>query len=108
VTFLDGSSSKLSGSAKDWVFLHQCGVRIASGDYVFRNRVYSPSLGKWLSNDPLGFNTGDPGWFRAYKNNPISKLDPSGLWSLGGAFGRMVIGGGVGAGVSAPLFGIGA
>ena len=79
LTFRGGSSSKLSGSAKDWLFLHQCGERIASGDYEFRNRVYCPSLGKWLSNDPLGFNAGDPGSFRAYKNNPTQSLIPVGF-----------------------------
>ena len=59
--------------------MHQCGERIASGDYEFRNRVYCPSLGKWLSNDPLVFNTGDPGSFRAYKNNPTQSLIPVGF-----------------------------
>ena len=39
VTFRDGSGSTLSGSAKDWVFLHQGGERIAAGNYEFRNRV---------------------------------------------------------------------
>jgi hypothetical protein len=52
VTFRDGSCSTLSGSAKDWVFLHQGGERIAAGDYEFRNRVYSPSLGRRLSMIP--------------------------------------------------------
>jgi len=59
--------------------LHQGGERIAAGDYEFRNRVYSPSLGRWLSNDPLGFNAGDQNWYRAVGNNPGNGLDPSGL-----------------------------
>ncbi len=79
VTFRDGSGSTLSASAKDWVFLHQGGERIAAGDYEFRNRVYSPNLGRWLSNDPLGFNAGDQNWYRAVGNNPGNGLDPSGL-----------------------------
>jgi len=79
VTFRDGSGSTLSGSAKDWVFLHQGGERIAAGDYEFRNRVYSPSLGRWLSNDPLGFDAGDQNWYRAVGNNLGNGLDPSGL-----------------------------
>ena len=89
VTFRDGSGSTLSGSAKDWVFLHQGGERIAAGDYEFRNRVYSPSLGRWLSNDPLGFDAGDQNWYRTIGNNPGNGNDPSGLiWPilvLGGA-----------------------
>jgi len=79
VTFRDASGSTLSSSAKDWVFLHQGGERIAAGDYEFRNRVYSPSLGRWLSNDPLGFDAGDQNWYRAIGNNPGNGLDPSGL-----------------------------
>jgi len=79
VTFRDGSGSTLSSSAKDWVFLHQGGERIAAGDYEFRNRVYSPTLGRWLSNDPLGFEAGDQNWYRAIGNNPGNGNDPSGL-----------------------------
>ena len=45
VTFRDSSGSTLSNSAKDWIFLHQGGEKIAAGDYEFRNRLYSPSLG---------------------------------------------------------------
>jgi|694.fasta_scaffold14832_9 RHS repeat-associated protein len=78
-TFRDGSGSTLSASAKDWVFLHQGGERVAAGDYEFRNRVYSPNLGRWLSNDPLGFNAGDQNWYRAIGNNPGNGLDPSGF-----------------------------
>jgi RHS repeat-associated protein len=59
--------------------LHQGGEKIAAGDYEFRNRVYSPSLGRWLSNDPLGFEAGDQNWYRAIANNPGNGNDPSGL-----------------------------
>ena len=79
VTFRDGSGSTLSGSAKDWVFLHQGGERIAAWDYEFRSRVYSPSLGRWLSNDPLGFGAGVSNFYAMESNNPLNKLDPSGL-----------------------------
>ena len=79
VSFRDSGGSTLSGSAKDWVFLHQGGERIAAGDYEFRNRVYSPSLGRWLSNDPLGFEARDQNWYRAVGNNPGNGGDPSGL-----------------------------
>ena len=79
VTFRDASGSTLSGSAKDWIFLHQGGEKIAANDYEFRNRLYSPTLGRWLSNDPLGFEAGDQNWYRAIGNNPGNGLDPSGL-----------------------------
>ena len=79
VTFRDSTGSTLSNSAKDWVFLHQGGEKIAAGDYEFRNRVHSPTLGRWLSNDPLGFEAGDQNWYRAIGNNPGNGMDPSGL-----------------------------
>ena len=42
-----------------WRYLHQCGrLHPATGLYNFRNREYSPSLGRWLQNDPLGFDEG--------------------------------------------------
>ena len=114
VTFRDSTGSTRSNSAKDWIFLHQGGERIAAGDYEFRNRVYSPSLGRWLSNDPLGFEAGDVNVYRFVVNSPICSSDPSGLgpvdflWGVGeGAVGGLV-GGLVIAGISTVSAPIGA
>ncbi len=83
VTFRDASGSALSGSSKDWVFLHQGGEKIAAGYYEFRNRVYSPTLGRWLSNDPIGFSAGDLNLYRYVGNGPDNRLDPTGeIWPL--------------------------
>ena len=79
VTVRDGSGAVIAGSAKDWVFLHQGGEQIAAGDYDFRNRAYSPSLGRWLSNDPIGFEAGDNNWYRYEGNDPGNGADPEGL-----------------------------
>jgi RHS repeat-associated protein len=88
VTFRDASGAVIGSSAKDWVFLHQGGEKIAAGDYEFRNRVVSPTLGRWLSNDPIGFSAGDVNTYRALTNNPILQVDPTGeippLLILGG------------------------
>jgi len=78
-TVRDGSGDVIAGSVKDWVFLHQGGEQIASGDYDFRNRAYSPSLGRWLSNDPIGFEADDNNWYRYEGNDPGNRLDPEGL-----------------------------
>jgi RHS repeat-associated protein len=82
VTFRDASGSATSGSSKDWVCLHQGGEKIAAGDYEFRNRIYSPTLGRWLSNDPIGFSAGDVNTFRYVGNGPGNGLDPSGLETI--------------------------
>ncbi len=80
VTFRDASGSVINSSVKDWIFLHQGGEKIAAGDYEFRNRVYSPTLGKWLTNDPLGFDAGDGKTYRYVENAPVVENDPTGLF----------------------------
>src|SRR5262249_30234567 len=42
-----------------WVYLHQGGryerYSDAAGLYLFRNRDYSPTLGRWVEQDPAGY-----------------------------------------------------
>jgi RHS repeat-associated protein len=78
VTFRDGSGSTISVSTKGWDILHQGAKADIIGDYDFRNRVYSPTLWRWLSNDPLGFEAGDVNTFRYVGNGPGNGLDPLG------------------------------
>jgi len=59
------------------------------------NRWYDPNLGKWISQDPIGFAAGDANLYRYVGNSPTIATDPSGLetwWEK--LFGR-------------PLFGLG-
>ena len=79
VTFRDASGSVISASTMDWLFLHQGGQTDSIGNYDFRNRVYSPTLGRWLTNDPIGFSAGDVNTFRYVGNGPGNGLDPFGL-----------------------------
>jgi len=79
VTFRDVSGASLGASAKDWLFLHQGGQTDSIGNYDFRNRVYSPTLGRWLTNDPLGFDAGDVNFYRYVGNGPGNGLDSFGL-----------------------------
>jgi len=44
------------------------------------NRWYDGPTGQWLSEDPIGFDAGDPNLRRYVGNNPISRTDPTGLW----------------------------
>ncbi len=48
------------------------------GIYDYRNRMYSPLLGRFLQNDPLGFDAGDNNLYRYCGNNPTNASDPDG------------------------------
>ena len=43
------------------------------------NRWYDPNLGKWISQDPIGFAAGDANLYRYVGNSPPNATDPSGL-----------------------------
>jgi RHS repeat-associated protein len=74
--------------------------------YDYRNRMYSPALGRFVQSDPIKFSARDFNLYRYVFNNPVNNSDPGGLecctwWQqsvcagLGGAGG--VIGGAIGA-----------
>ncbi|QMU30142.1 RHS repeat protein [Adhaeribacter radiodurans] len=52
------------------------------GLYDFRNRMYSPSLGKFLQLDPIRFDARDYNLYRYVGNNPLNNVDPFGLKTL--------------------------
>jgi RHS repeat-associated protein len=75
-------------SAFGWVYLHQGGryerYSDASGLYLFRHRDYSPTLGRWMQQDPIGYAAGDSNLYRYVGNNPTNITDPNGLrWTWG-------------------------
>lgn len=41
--------------------------------------MYDPSIGRWLTPDPIGFDGGDPNLYRFVGNSPTNSTDPSGL-----------------------------
>jgi RHS repeat-associated protein len=52
----------------------------ATGLQYNRDRYYDPASGRWLTQDPLGFDAGDSNLYRYVKNHPTNGTDPSGLW----------------------------
>jgi RHS repeat-associated protein len=81
VTVLDANWNTRAGSQYAWRYLFQGGrYDSATGYYHFGARDYSPSLGSWLEQDPLGLGAGDPNVYRFVGGNPVNATDPSGLF----------------------------
>lgn len=49
-----------------------------SGLYYFRARYYDPQVGRFISQDPLGFSAG-ANFYSFVSNNPVNGWDPLGL-----------------------------
>jgi RHS repeat-associated protein len=79
VTVVNASWSELSGSTYYWQYLHQGGrLDLVDGLYSFRNRDYSPVLGRWVSMDPIQYLSKDRNLYRYVDSNPLMYLDPIG------------------------------
>ena len=53
-------------------------VDSATGLYYARNRNYSPTLGRWINQDPAGYING-ANTYQFVMSNPVNRMDPSGL-----------------------------
>jgi len=53
-----------------------------SGLYYYRARYYDPAIGRFLQEDPIGFEGGDVNLYGYVWNNPTTFVDPYGLWGL--------------------------
>jgi RHS repeat-associated protein len=47
-------------------------------DY-YRARYYDSGVGRFISEDPIGFGAGDANLYRYVGNSPVNAIDPSGL-----------------------------
>jgi RHS repeat-associated protein len=86
-TVLDANFNVRSSSSYGFVNGFQ-GLRLdtVSGNYYARNRVLSPTLGRWTQADRIGFGGEDTNLYRLQSNSPIDNLDPNGLavyWASG-------------------------
>jgi len=52
-----------------------------TGLYYYRARYYAPDLGRFISEDPLGFGGGDANLYAYVGNRPTSANDPLGLYN---------------------------
>jgi RHS repeat-associated protein len=51
----------------------------AAGLNATHYRWYSPTIGRWVTMDPMGYTAGDINLYRFASNSPISRRDPTGL-----------------------------
>jgi RHS repeat-associated protein len=51
---------------------------VETGLQYNRARYYDAATGRWISQDPLGFDAGDSNLYRYVNNNPANASDPSG------------------------------
>ena len=48
------------------------------GLYYYKARWYSPTVGRFLETDPIGYGDG-VNWYAYVGNNPLNRMDPMGL-----------------------------
>ncbi len=53
------------------------------GFYEFRARAYNPTIGRFMSEDPKGYDAGDYNLYRYVGNDPLDETDPMGLVASG-------------------------
>ena len=53
------------------------------GFYEYRARAYNPTIGRFMSEDPKGYDAGDYNLYRYCSNDPWDKTDPTGLFGRG-------------------------
>lgn len=72
-------------------FVGQFGVMTEpNGFYYMRARYYDPDVGRFISEDPAGFEGGDVNLITYVQNNPVNLVDPLGLdWAYFQASGQL-------------------
>jgi RHS repeat-associated protein len=64
-------------------FVGQFGVMTEpNGFYYMQARYYDPNVGRFISEDPIGFEGGDTNLFAYADNNPLLLIDPDGEWAI--------------------------
>jgi RHS repeat-associated protein len=79
-------------------YLHEFGI------YDYRNRFYSPELGRFVQADPKGLDAGDMNLFRYCSDDPMNKSDPFGLEFYDLGYERVSFVAGANMGITQPSF----
>ncbi len=76
----DGYGNLIAGSLVDRYGYTGREWDSALGLYYSRARMYSPTIGRFLSEDPIAFAAGDANLYRYVRNGPTNGADPSGMF----------------------------
>ncbi len=75
-------------------FVGQYGIMTEdNGWYYMQARYYDPAVGRFIAEDPIGFDGGDVNLYAYVLNNPVMFIDPEGKWiaqAIGGGIGAIV------------------
>ncbi|WP_158265624.1 RHS repeat-associated core domain-containing protein [Blastopirellula marina] len=76
-----GNITAETNAAVDFLFAFTGRERDEESDLQYnRARYFDAPIGKWISEDPLGFKALDENLSRYVSNSPINSIDPSGLY----------------------------
>jgi RHS repeat-associated protein len=96
----DGFGSRTGSSGAEFRFGYTGREKDGeTGLYYYRARYYDPKVGRFISEDPIGFAAGDTNLYRYVGNNSTNYTDPSGEIAplLAAAWGVGVAAAGIGA-----------
>jgi RHS repeat-associated protein len=83
-----GKITSETNAAVDFLFAYTGRERDEeTGLYYYRARYYDPAVGRFVSEDPMGFAAGDTNLVRYVGNNVTVRTDPSGMIRRGDPFG---------------------
>ena len=89
VTSTDQQTSRREASLASWpvIWPEETEPRNPQASY-YRARYYDPNAGRFITEDPLGFDSAQNNFYPYVGNSPVGKVDPFGLarcwFSLGG------------------------
>jgi len=84
----DSFGNVISGSAATRYIYTSRELDADTGLMCYRARWYDPYQGRFVSEDPIGFDGGDVNFYSYVDSNPISEWDPSGLQGRAAPNGR--------------------
>ncbi len=73
-----GETTEARSASADYPFLFTGRTPVTSSLYYYRARYYDPEMGRFISEDPLGFEGGDLNLYGYTSGDPLDGTDPTG------------------------------